>query len=131
MSRKRASRSGGVTAGPQDGQGKTTRGTQPLPTPHRPVVSLALVLFVPALWLVLHGNLSVQTALFRFIGALLVSWVAAWVVFTTVSSYAKTAGRAVAANRDPSSGTVGRTDLSAGGSGSTEATGLGGAGVAG
>lgn len=55
-------------------------------TPRRPVVSLALILFVPTLWLALNGNLSVQTALFRFLGALLVSWVAAQVVLATVNS---------------------------------------------
>ena len=61
----------------------------PQPTPHRPVVSLALMLFMPNLWLVMHGNLSVQTALVRFIGALLVSWVAAWLVFATIRSFSK------------------------------------------
>lgn len=60
-------------------------------TPHRPVVSVALVIFVPALWLVLHGNLSVQNALIRFIGALMVGWAAAWLVFATVSSYSRSA----------------------------------------
>jgi hypothetical protein len=72
----------------------------PDPTPHRPVVSLALVLFVPALWLVLQGNLSVQTALVRFIGALLVSWVAARLVLATVRTCtraATTAGATAAA----------------------------------
>jgi hypothetical protein len=53
------------------------------PTSHRAVVSLALALFVPALWLVLNGNLEVQTALVRFVGALTVSWIAAWLVFST------------------------------------------------
>lgn len=61
----------------------------PQPTPHRPVVSLALVLFMPNLWLVMHGNLSVQTALVRFIGALLVSWIAAWLVFATIRSFSR------------------------------------------
>jgi len=49
------------------------------------------VIFVPALWLVLHGNLSVQNALIRFIGALMVGWAAAWLVFATVSSYSRSA----------------------------------------
>lgn len=61
----------------------------PQPTPHRPVVSLALVLFMPNLWLVMHGNLAVQTALVRFIGALLVSWIAAWLVFATIRSFSR------------------------------------------
>ena len=52
-------------------------------TPHRPFVSVALAIFLPAVWLVLNGNLSVQTALVRFIAALLVSWFAAWLVFAT------------------------------------------------
>ena len=52
-------------------------------TPHRLVVSVALAIFLPAVWLVLNGNLSVQTALVRFIAALLVSWFAAWLVFAT------------------------------------------------
>ena len=63
----------------------------PQPTPHRPVVSLALVLFIPELWLVMHGNLSVQTALVRFIGALLVSWIAAWLVLATIRSFSRSA----------------------------------------
>ncbi len=41
-------------------------------TPARPVLSIALVMFVPAVVLVLDGNLSVQTALVRFVAALLV-----------------------------------------------------------
>jgi hypothetical protein len=61
------------------------------------VVSLALVLFVPAMWLVWHGNLSVQTALERFIGALVVSWVAARLVLATVSSFAGSVSSAEAA----------------------------------
>ena len=56
------------------------------PTPARPVVSIALVMFVPAVVLVLDGNLSVQTALMRFAAALLVSWVAARLVWATVQS---------------------------------------------
>ena len=52
-------------------------------TPHRPFVSVALAIFLPAVWLVLNGNLSVQTALVRFIAALLVSWFAARLVFAT------------------------------------------------
>ena len=51
-------------------------------TPHRLVVSLALLLFLPNLWLVMHENLTVQTALVRFIGALGVSWIAARLVAT-------------------------------------------------
>lgn len=58
----------------------------PRRTPARPVVSLALVLFVPAVVLVLDGNLSVQTALVRFVAALLVSWAAARLVWATVRS---------------------------------------------
>jgi hypothetical protein len=57
------------------------------PTPHRLVVSLALVLFVPDLWLVMHENLAVQTALVRFIGSLGVSWIAARLVFATLNSF--------------------------------------------
>ena len=56
------------------------------PTPARPVVSIALMMFVPAVVLVLDGNLSVQTALMRFAAALLVSWVAARLVWATVQS---------------------------------------------
>lgn len=63
----------------------------PQPTPHRPVVALALVLFIPELWMVMHGNLAVQTALVRFIGALLVSWGAARLVIATVSSFTRSA----------------------------------------
>jgi hypothetical protein len=73
-------------------------------TPHRPVISLALVIFVPALWLVRDGNLSVQTALERFIGALLVSWVAARVVLATVSSFARSATPAETARAPASAG---------------------------
>lgn len=61
----------------------------PQPTPHRPVVALALVLFIPELWLVMHGNLAVQTALVRFIGVLLVSWGAARLVIATVGSFTR------------------------------------------
>lgn len=75
----------------------------PQPTPHRPVVSVALVIFVPALWLVLHGNLSVQNALIRFIGALMVGWAVARLVFATVSSYSRSASLAVAAGAADSS----------------------------
>lgn len=136
MSRKTASppadATGGKSGPPKGRPGKATRGPQPLPTPHRPVVSLALVLFVPALWLVLHGNLSVQTALFRFIGALMVSWFAAWVVLTTVSSYARSATQpARAAGAGSSPGASGQVDLSAGSPGSTGSTGVGRADVAG
>jgi hypothetical protein len=53
-------------------------------TPARPVLSIALVMFVPAVVLVLDGNLSVQTALVRFVAALLVSWAAARLVWATV-----------------------------------------------
>jgi|tagenome__1003787_1003787.scaffolds.fasta_scaffold20724849_2 hypothetical protein len=55
-------------------------------TPARPVLWIALVLFVPAVMLVLDGNLSVQTALVRFAAALLVSWAAARLVWATVRS---------------------------------------------
>ena len=48
-------------------------------------------MFVPAVVLVLDGNLSVQTALMRFVAALLVSWVAARLVWATVQS-ARAAG---------------------------------------
>ena len=64
------------------------------PTPARPVVSIALVMFVPAVALVLDGNLSVQTALMRFAAALLVSWVAARLVWATVQSARATGGQA-------------------------------------
>jgi hypothetical protein len=83
-----------ATSLPPDGQGGLARAQ---PTPLRPVVSLALVLFVPAMWLVWHGNLSVQTALERFIGALVVSWVAARLVLATVSSFAGSVSSAEAA----------------------------------
>lgn len=73
-------------------------------TPHRPVISLALVIFVPALWLVWDGNLSVQTALVRFIGALIVGWTAARLVFTTVRSFARSATPAEAAGAPASAG---------------------------
>jgi hypothetical protein len=76
---------------------------QSLQTPHRPVISVALLLFVPVLWLVMDGNLSVQTALIRFVAALLVSWVAAWLVFATVGVYARTSGAAGAAGQPPAS----------------------------
>jgi hypothetical protein len=69
---------------PGSGSANLTGAAPPRLTPHRPVVTLALAIFLPALWLVLNGNLSVQTALVRFAGALLVSWVAAWLVFATV-----------------------------------------------
>ena len=62
-------------------------------TPARPVLSIALVMFVPAVVLVLDGNLSVQTALVRFAAALLVSWAAARLVWATVRSAATTGGR--------------------------------------
>jgi hypothetical protein len=73
-------------------------------------VSFALVLFVPVLWLVMQGDLSVQTALIRFIGALLASWVAVRLVLTPVSHYTKpgeaTHGAAAADPAGPS-GTTG------------------------
>ena len=56
------------------------------------MVSIALVMFVPAVVLVLDGNLSVQTALMRFAAALLVSWVAARLVWATVQSARATGG---------------------------------------
>lgn len=56
--------------------------------PHRPVVTVALLLFVPSMWMVYEGNLTVQAAVIRFIGALVVSWVAARLVVTTVGLYA-------------------------------------------
>ena len=75
------------------GEGRpASQATTPVPpTPARPVVSIALVMFVPAVVLVLDGNLSVQTALMRFAAALLVSWVAARLVWATVQS-ARAAG---------------------------------------
>ena len=48
-------------------------------------------MFVPAVVLVLDGNLSVQTALVRFVAALLVSWAAARLVWATVRSAASAA----------------------------------------
>ena len=79
---------GGRSAQPDPG----APATPPVPpTPARPVVSIALVMFVPAVVLVLDGNLSVQTALMRFVAALLVSWVAARLVWATVQS-ARAAG---------------------------------------
>lgn len=76
----------------------------PRPTLHRPVIFLALVLFVPDLWLVMNRNLSVQTALLRFIGALLVSWVAAWIVFATVRSFSTPVSSAAGASAPASTG---------------------------
>lgn len=79
---------GGRSAQPDPG----APATPPVPpTPARPVISIALVMFVPAVVLVLDGNLSVQTALMRFVAALLVSWVAARLVWATVQS-ARAAG---------------------------------------
>ena len=66
------------------------RASMPRLMPTRPVVLIALLLFAPALLLVLDGNLSVQAALVRFAGALVVSWVAARLVFVTVQAYART-----------------------------------------
>lgn len=81
------------------------------PSSHRAVVSLALALFVPALWLVLNGNLSVQTALVRFIGALTVSWFAAWLVLSTAHhSTGSTASRAGAGATDSSTDPAGATE---------------------
>ena len=91
---------------PSEPPGATATG-QSLPTPHRPVISVALLLFVPVLWLVMDGNLAVQTALIRFIAALLVSWVAAWLVFATVGVYARTSGTAGAAGQPPASSPAG------------------------
>jgi hypothetical protein len=74
----------------QDGVGSPSSGARIAshrPTPHRLVISIALVLFVPDLWLVIHENLAVQTALVRFIGALGVSWIAARLVFATLNSF--------------------------------------------
>ena len=50
-------------------------------------------MFVPAVVLVLDGNLSVQTALVRFAAALLVSWAAARLVWATVRSARRRPGR--------------------------------------
>jgi hypothetical protein len=83
-------------------------------TPARPVLSIALVMFVPAVVLVLDGNLSVQTALVRFAAALLVSWAAARLVWATVRSGAPGAepaagdgaGAAVGPERTGSRGTA-------------------------
>jgi len=82
-----ASPSSGATIG----QGTSEAGTATRTarrTPARPVLSIALVMFVPAVVLVLDGNLSVQTALVRFAAALLVSWAAARLVWATVRSAA-------------------------------------------
>ena len=68
----------------------TGRGPARPRTPARPVLSIALVMFVPAVVLVLDGNLSVQTALVRFAAALLVSWAAARLVWATVRSATST-----------------------------------------
>jgi hypothetical protein len=122
MSKKsgsRADRKKGAGRASADPSGRA----QPPPTPHRPVISLALVIFVPSLWMVLHGDLSVQTALIRFIGALLVSWVAAGIVFATLNSYAESAriGRRAAEASGPPDAT---------GSGSPPAVGTGSPGSA-
>jgi hypothetical protein len=77
-----------VTAEAAEAAGPATRG--PHRTPARPVLSIALVMFVPAVVLVLDGNLSVQTALVRFAAALLVSWAAARLVWATVRSATST-----------------------------------------
>jgi hypothetical protein len=60
-----------------------------------------MAIFLPALWLVLNGNLSVQTALIRFIAALLVSWVAARIVLATVNSHSRSASMADAVGGKP------------------------------
>lgn len=78
------------------GSAKADHAAPPRPTPHRPVVSLAMAISLPAIWLVLNGNLSVQTALIRFIGALLVSWVAARIVLATVNSHSRATANLVA-----------------------------------
>jgi hypothetical protein len=78
-----------TASGTASGTATETGGTAPRAarrTPARPVLSIALVMFVPAVVLVLDGNLSVQTALVRFAAALLVSWAAARLVWATVRS---------------------------------------------
>ena len=80
-------------------------------TPARPVLSIALVMFVPAVVLVLDGNLSVQTALVRFVAALLVSWAAARLVWATVrsaTSVTEVGGGEVAGSAAPAAGRSGR-----------------------
>lgn len=59
------------------------------PIPHRPVITLALVLFVPDVLLVLDGNVSVQTALLRFAAALVISWCAARLIIATIHPAAR------------------------------------------
>lgn len=61
------------------------------PIPHRPVITLALVLFVPDVLLVLDGNVSVQTALLRFAAALVISWCAARLIIATIHPAARVA----------------------------------------
>lgn len=102
------------------------------PTPHRPVVTLALALFLPALWLVLNGNLSVQTALVRFVGALFVSWVAAWLVLATVNHSTTSASHPKDDGPAPSAGVpgaAGRGDISGSGPGSADPDGTTGPGA--
>jgi hypothetical protein len=77
------------------------------PTPLRLVVSLALLLFLPNLWMVMNGNVTVQTSLVRFIGALMVSWIAARLVFATLNSFPRPGTSAEAT----SSGRVGAMGL--------------------
>ena len=87
---------------PSSASAGSAPGAPPLPSAHRPVISLALALSLPALWLLLNGNVSVQTALVRFIGALLVSWVAASLVITTArNSTRSTPLRATAPRPEP------------------------------
>jgi hypothetical protein len=83
-----AEATGPATAEATGAPGTATRAARR--TPARPVLSIALVMFVPAVVLVLDGNLSVQTALVRFAAALLVSWASARLVWATVRSATST-----------------------------------------
>ena len=54
--------------------------------PPRPAVTIALLMVVPAVVLLLDGNLSVQSVVLRFAGALALTWRAASLIGSTVRS---------------------------------------------
>jgi len=60
----------------------------PAATPYRSVVLVALVIALPSLWMAYQGDVSLQTAVIRFIGALVVSAIGARLVLMVVGRYA-------------------------------------------
>lgn len=54
--------------------------------PPRPAVTVAVLMVVPAVVLLMDGNLSVQSVLWRFVGALALTWLAASLIGSTVRS---------------------------------------------